>query len=104
MTVINIIGAGNLGKTIGRLFVKNNIGTIGGICNRSKESALKAINFIGDGDYYPDISTLPNADITFIATPDELIAKACREYSTNKNIRPGNVVLHCSGSQTSDIL
>lgn len=104
MTTINFIGAGNLGKTIGRLLVINKIGTIVGICNQSEESTRKAIDFIGAGHYYSDVSALPNADLTLITTPDDVIGRVCKEYSNNPFIKEGNIVIHCSGSLGSDIL
>jgi predicted short-subunit dehydrogenase-like oxidoreductase (DUF2520 family) len=102
--VINIIGAGNLGKTIGNLFVKHQLVTIGGICNQSQISSLNAIQFIGDGNYYPTISELPAADITFITVPDDSIYSVCEELSKNPFLRKGSIIVHCSGSLTSEIL
>lgn len=102
--LVNIIGAGHLGKTIGRLLVKNELIKIGAICNTSIRSSMAAIEFIGDGKYCDSISNLPPADITFITTPDDAIATVCGILSQNKFINEGNIVLHCSGSLTSDAL
>ncbi|CEG59209.1 Rossmann-like and DUF2520 domain-containing protein [Legionella fallonii] len=102
--LVNIIGAGHLGKTIGHLLVKNKLVKIGSICNRSETSSINAIKFIGQGKYCPTINELPHADITFITTPDDLISVTCEELSKNKFIKKGSVVLHCSGSITSDAL
>ncbi|MGC1182385.1 Rossmann-like and DUF2520 domain-containing protein [Legionella sp.] len=102
--LVNIVGAGHLGKTIGNLLLKHQLVTIGGICNTSKISAESAIKFIGGGTYYPAICELPSADITFITTPDDLIKQACDELSKNPFLKQENIVLHCSGSLTSDTL
>lgn len=105
MTVlVNIIGAGNLGRTIGSLIVGNKIGRIGGVFNKSKESSINAINFMGDGTYYSDICDLPSADITFLATSDDVIPSMCQQLCKNKNILPGSTIIHFSGSLTSDTL
>lgn len=101
---INIIGAGQLGKTIGHLLFKHQVVKIGAICNRSEASAISAIKFIGQGNYCPTIGELLPADITFITTPDDLIAVTCEELSKNQFIKKGSIVLHCSGSLTSDAL
>lgn len=102
--VINIIGAGNLGKTLGHLLVKHQLVRVNGICNTSELSSLKAIEFIGEGNYYPTIAALPEADITFITVPDDLIPKACEELTKNPFLKPGSIVIHCSGSLNSDLL
>jgi predicted short-subunit dehydrogenase-like oxidoreductase (DUF2520 family) len=102
--LVNIIGAGHLGKTLGHLFVTHQLVTIGAVCNRSETSSIKAIKFIGQGRYCPTIAELPPADITVITTPDDLIAVTCEELSKNPFIKKGSIVLHCSGSLTSDAL
>lgn len=102
--LVNIIGAGHLGKTIGHLLVKHQLVNIGAICNRTKRTTTNAIKFIGQGKYCPMISELPPADITFITTPDDLISATCEELSRNPFIKMGSVVLHCSGSLSSDAL
>ena len=101
---VNIIGSGNLGKTIGRLFVKNKLATINGIYNRNIKNSMDAIQFIGEGSAYKNIVDLPHADITFIATPDDAIAEACLTLSQNTNLKKWSIIAHCSGVQTSDIL
>lgn len=101
---INIIGCGNLGKTLGHLLVKNQVATIGSVCNSSKASTLDAINFMGQGKYSPSIDELEPADLILITTPDDLIAPICKKLSHNPFIKQGSLVLHCSGSLASDIL
>jgi predicted short-subunit dehydrogenase-like oxidoreductase (DUF2520 family) len=102
--LVNIIGAGNLGKTIGHLLVKHELVQIGSVCNQSKTSTMNAIQFIGQGTYCSSISELQPADITFITTPDEEITVACEALSKNSLIKKGSVILHCSGALTSDAL
>lgn len=104
MLLVNIIGAGNLGKTIGYLLQQTGLVKIMGICNQSLESSKKAIDFIGTGIAYPTIADLPYADITFITTPDTSIQKAALLLSDNKYIEENCIVLHCSGALTSDEL
>ena len=102
--VVNIIGAGNLGKTIGYLLYKSHLVQIGAVCNTTEESSQNAIKFIGSGTCYTKIRELPAADITFITTPDAHIPTACKELSKNKYIKKKSVVLHCSGALTTDEL
>ncbi|KTD20596.1 pyrroline-5-carboxylate reductase [Legionella lansingensis] len=102
--LVNIIGAGHLGKTIGYLLAKSRGIKIGAICNQSLESSKAAIQFIGSGNYCTSINKLPPADITLITTPDDMISHVCEELSKNAFIKKNSVVLHCSGSLTSDAL
>lgn len=101
---VNIIGAGRTGKTLGSLLSKHKAANIQAICNRSSASGATAIAFIGEGAYCPTIQALPSADITFITTPDEQIAPICEQLSHNPHLRPGSLVLHCSGVLDSGVL
>lgn len=100
---INIIGAGNLGKTIARLIFSHNVGLIQGICNSSIESSEQAAYFIGQGQAKKINELLP-ADITFITTPDDQIESCCNKLVESSNLKEGSIVLHCSGSLSSEIL
>jgi predicted short-subunit dehydrogenase-like oxidoreductase (DUF2520 family) len=102
--LINIIGAGKLGKTIGHLLVKNQLAHIGAILNSSQESSLKAIAFIGGGAYYKTIEAFPHADITLIATPDDLIPAICARLIHCQQLKPGAIFFHCSGALSSRCL
>lgn len=99
---INIIGAGNVGKTIGYLFNKNSLIELAGICNTSKKSSLQAIKFIKAGVPYINIEDLPAADLTIIATPDDYITVASKRLSENKSLKKRSIVFHFSGALNSD--
>lgn len=101
---VNIIGTGNLGKTIGRLLNTHRLATIQGIYNRTPNHSIEGVQFIGAGTPIADITSLPPADIQFITTPDDAIADTCLQLRQNKNIKPNCIIVHCSGSLTSDIL
>ena len=101
---INFIGAGNLGKTIARLLVLNNAGSIEGVCNRSLESSITAVQFIGQGKAYTSLSHLPPADLVFITTPDDLIEQCANQLSQSDSLNPGTIVVHCSGTISSSLL
>ena len=101
---VNIIGTGNLGKTIGHLIVTNRLATIQGVFNRTPRHSTQGIQFIGEGTLYTDIISLPKSDIVLIATPDDAVSEVCLNVLQNKNIKPGCIIIHCSGSLTSDVL
>ena len=102
--LINIIGAGQVGKTIARLIVIHQAGTIQGVCNTTSKSANNAIQFIGEGKPFAAIKSLPSSDITIITTPDDLIEPCCQQLSHSKNLKRDSIVFHCSGSLSSEIL
>lgn len=96
--LVNIIGLGKVGATLAKLFVDNAIAEIAGVYNRSEDNGLQGIKFIGQGEYYNSITSLPKADITFITTTDEVISSISAEYATNCNLQAGSIVVHCSGT------
>lgn len=102
--LVNIIGAGNLGKTLGCLLVRHNLVKIGGIYNRTLENSVIAREFIGDGVCFNKIASMPAATVTIIATPDDKICEISMEICRYGNINPGNIFLHCSGVLTSDVI
>lgn len=101
---VAMIGAGNLGKTLGRLLVNHQLATILGVVNRSIDSAEKSVQWIGDGCAFADIASLPPANLILITTPDDALVDTCLRLQKNPHLLPGSVVVHCSGSLTSDVL
>lgn len=102
-STINIIGAGNLGKTIGKLIFTHDVGFIQEICNTSTKSGIEAASFIGQGEV-KTISELLPADITFITTPDDQIELCCQQLSKSSKLKKNSIVVHCSGSLSSEVL
>lgn len=102
--IVNIIGAGRLGKTVGKLIRIHGAGTIQAVCNSTLVSSKSAIEFIGQGAAYGEISSLPAADITLIAVPDDKIKETCLQLI--KHVKPNNnsIIIHCSGSLSSETL
>ncbi|KAF5279904.1 hypothetical protein FQR65_LT15155 [Abscondita terminalis] len=94
----------NLGKTIGKLFFAHDVGYIQGICNTTIKSSKEAVNFIGQGGVIKSINELLPADITLITTPDDQIELCCQQLAKNLNLKKDSIVLHCSGSLSSDVL
>jgi len=101
---VNIIGAGQVGQTLGHLLVKHQLVGIAGICNRTASSTKAAIQFIGAGLPYSTISALPSADLTLITTPDDLLPQCTLELANNPSLKPDSIILHCSGILSSDAL
>jgi predicted short-subunit dehydrogenase-like oxidoreductase (DUF2520 family) len=104
LPTVNIIGAGNVGKTIGYLLVKYDLANIGSVCNTSAKSSSKAIEFIGKGHVAASISELSAADITLITTPDSQIIETSEALANTASLKKGSIIMHCSGALTSDAL
>lgn len=100
---INLIGAGKLGKTLGLLIHAHHAGQIKAICNSDLTSSRAAAAIIKQGKpvLFKD---LPLANIFFITTPDDKIEQICGELVKQNLIKPGNIIVHCSGALTSDVL
>ena len=104
LSSINIIGAGNLGKTLAKLIVQNSVGVIQAVCNRTGSSTKAAIEFIGQGEACKNILSLPDADITFITTSDDKILSCCEKLSQSDRLKKNSIVVHCSGVLAADVL
>lgn len=106
MHTLNIIGAGNLGRTLARLWSERQIFRIGSVCNRSLPSAREATAFIGAGTASTDIKSMAAADFWLIATPDdhiEMAAEALAPQLLTGAAHPP-IVFHCSGALPASIL
>jgi predicted short-subunit dehydrogenase-like oxidoreductase (DUF2520 family) len=100
--LINIIGCGRLGQALA--FLLQEYAHINCVLNQSLNSSLAAVKFIGTGIGISKYSQLTNADIYLIATGDDKIETACQKLAATNILKPGNVVFHCSGSLSSDVL
>ncbi|SRR5579883_397337 len=103
-TRINIVGCGRVGKTIGYLLKDNNLVQVDGILNKSFSSANDATKFIGQGKACISLDDLPLAEIYFITTRDDAIQHVCDQLVSKKLLKPGSIIVHCSGSLTSGVL
>ena len=101
---ISIIGSGNVGKTLGRLWADDGSMMLHDVMNRSVESAARAVAFIGAGRAAAAYADLRAADIFLVACPDDRIASCCNALADTGLLKPGNVVFHCSGALPSTAL
>ena len=101
MKRLSIIGCGNMGKTLGRLWSQERVFSIGDILNRTHESASSAACFIGAGQAVAEIASMAPADIFLISTPDDHITESCNALAASGLLRTGDIVFHCSGALPS---
>ncbi len=98
---INLIGAGRLGQTLGRLLSQHH--TMGEVLTRSTGSAQAAVDFIGQGQPVSNLQDMQDADVWLLAVPDRHIADVAKALSERPGLRP-SVVVHGSGAYTSELL
>ncbi|MBK4734512.1 Rossmann-like and DUF2520 domain-containing protein [Noviherbaspirillum pedocola] len=99
-----IIGAGHLGRTMGRLWHDAGLLRIGDVVTRSDASAEEAAAFIGAGRPVSAIEKLAKADLFLLATPDGALPSTCAALAAHGAFGPDSVVFHCSGALTSSAL
>lgn len=101
---LSIIGCGNVGRVLGRLWHEQGIFRIQDVVTRSAESARGAVAFIGAGDATAAPDALRAADVYLIGTPDDQIGPCCEGLADDGVFRPGAIVFHCSGALPSTVL
>ena len=104
MQTLNIIGAGRLGQSLGRLFRDHQQYAIQNILTRSAASAVQAREFIGQGEALYHFAQLQPADVNLIAVPDDQIAAVVADPYFQKSLTENALVFHCSGSKSSALL
>jgi predicted short-subunit dehydrogenase-like oxidoreductase (DUF2520 family) len=107
---LNIVGAGRVGLTLGRLFAAQNLFVVNDICNRSLERARQAVDFIGAGRAVADIADMRPADVWLLSVPDTQILPVAGqiahqiEQSSATASAASTLVFHCSGFLSSEVL
>ncbi len=100
----NLIGAGKLGKNIGRALSKHHIGQLSSVYNLRFNHAIEACNFMGAGKAIEDIHSLSKADITWITCNDDAISSVVDQLHHASILKPNSLIIHCSGALSSSIL
>ncbi len=101
---ISLIGAGAAGCAL--LVALSRKGyPVAAISSRTLKSTRHCAELVGVNPTPTDNPTAAAAgDIVIIATPDSLIRPLCEEISGKGGVRQGQLVLHLSGTLTSDAL
>ena len=99
-----VIGAGRLGRTLGRLLLRRGYAPAGLSC-RSLRSARQARAFIGAGEpTTSNTEAAARAALVLMATPDREIAAVARELARARLSWSGRIVAHTSGAVSSAAL
>jgi predicted short-subunit dehydrogenase-like oxidoreductase (DUF2520 family) len=97
---LNIVGAGHVGRALGRLFDARGVFAVQDVLTRSVASAQAAVAFIGAGRAVESIAGLRPARVWMLAVLDDRIADIARQLAASADIK-GAVVFHCSGAKAS---
>ena len=100
---VAIIGAGRVGSSIGYLLKRAGY-RIAGVAARSRESAARAVSFIGEGSPTADVKQAASADLVFITTPDRAIREVCQRLAAAGAFTQGCIVFHTSGAHSLGLL
>lgn len=95
---LTIIGAGKVGRVLGKQFFKHAIFTPCDVLNRSIDSSLSACEFMGAGYAIDTFSALRQADVYMLAVSDDQIKSCSHQLQRLGLIQPTTLVFHCSGA------
>jgi predicted short-subunit dehydrogenase-like oxidoreductase (DUF2520 family) len=99
-----ILGAGRLGRTLGRLLVAQGYKPAGITC-LTLRSARQAVEFIGGGEAATaNPRAAAQGALVLITTPDSAIAPLARELAGSRLVWSRRVVAHTSGAMSSTAL
>lgn len=103
--VISIIGAGSVSRALGRRLHEQGW-RIHSVIARSESTARRAVRLIGAGSARGELSqAVFTAPVILIAIPDSAISDvAIRLAALNETELRGKVILHTSGTLSSDVL
>ena len=103
MLTLNIVGAGHVGRALGRVFARSGAFRVQDVLTRSLPSAIEAVAFIGAGRACGHHVQLRPADVCMLAVGDDQIGPAC-EALAEAGALDGMVVFHCSGALSASHL
>ncbi|MDN0075526.1 DUF2520 domain-containing protein [Crenobacter sp. SG2303] len=101
---VNIVGAGRLGQSLGRLLADSGCYRIAGVLSAHPESSARAVAFIGQGEAVGTLAALPAADYTLLSVPDGAIAGLAEVLACEARFEANALVFHASGAGELDLL
>lgn len=101
---LNIIGCGHVGQTLAYLWVQAGLLTISQVLNSSVQTGQAAVEFIGQGQAISSIQDLKPANLYLLGCPDKALVACCTQLALAKVLRTGDIVFHCSGAISSEVL
>jgi predicted short-subunit dehydrogenase-like oxidoreductase (DUF2520 family) len=100
---LNLVGAGHVGRVLGRLFAQQGVFAPQDVLTRSPASAHEAVAFMGAGTPVADLAAMRPARAWLLAVNDDQIGPVCAALAQAHDLS-GAVLLHCSGAKASSEL
>lgn len=102
---IAVIGLGKTGTAVGHLLRKAGYSVVAVTCS-TQESVQYGVRYTGGKAFTSDANAeaASLAECIFITTPDDSIASVCDDLVRQGGIKPGDKVIHMSGSGGLDLL
>lgn len=97
---LNIVGAGHVGRALGRLFAAHGTFAIQDVLTRSHASAREAVAFVGAGRAVHEPGALRPAQVWMLAVGDDQIGEVSAALA-QAGLVDGAIVFHCSGAKSS---
>ena len=104
MKTLNIVGAGRVGRTLGRLWHSAGVFDIQDVLSGTPHGARSAVAFIGAGRAVAWLEGMRPAEVWMLTPPDARIANCCEVLAASALLRAGDIVFHCSGALSSQEL
>jgi predicted short-subunit dehydrogenase-like oxidoreductase (DUF2520 family) len=101
---LNIIGPGRVGRTLGALLQRAGLCAVQDVLSAEIATAESAVAFIGAGRAVRVLREMRPARLWLLTPPDAAIASVATALLATGQVRKGDVVFHCSGSQSSSLL
>lgn len=96
LPTLNLVGAGRVGRTLGRLWQQAGLLQVQDLLTTSAASAQAAVDFIGAGRAAGALAQMRPADLWLLAVPDRQIAASADALATSG--QPPALAFHASGA------
>lgn len=93
-----------MGRSIANALITHQLAKLEAILTTSMEHSQGIGEELKAGQAIGDLGAIPYADISFITTPDDVIGSVVASLEKLSNLKPGSIVVHCSGVLCSEIL
>ena len=108
MQTLNLIGAGRVGQTLGKLWHHSGVFTLQDVLTTSAESAESACVFMGAGTAVTQLAQMRPAAVWMLAVPDAQVAAVAEALAAQLRAQtaPADapIAFHCSGAQGAALL
>lgn len=102
--LLNIIGAGRVGRTLGHLLHQAGSCVVQDVLSAEFATAESAVAFIGAGRAVRRLGEMRPAGLWLLTPPDGAIASMAAALAAGGKVRAGDSIFHCSGAHSSSLL